>query len=72
MPNAPLDAVLCHIRQLAGKGALEDTPDQHLLRRFADEPDEVASACRKYRDTAATRLVYSRLSPQQRKNLTAQ
>jgi RNA polymerase sigma factor (sigma-70 family) len=44
MPHAPLDVVLGHVRWLAGKGSPEDTPDQYLLRRFADERDEAAFA----------------------------
>jgi RNA polymerase sigma factor (sigma-70 family) len=44
MPHAPLDAVLGHVRRLAGQGISEDTPDQHLLRRFAEERDEAAFA----------------------------
>src|SRR5205814_9023692 len=43
MANAPLAAVLRHIRRLAGPGD-EQPPDRQLLERFAADRDEAAFA----------------------------
>jgi hypothetical protein len=45
MPQSPLDAVLGHVRRLAGKGGPEGTPDQYLrspVPTTADPQDEMS------------------------------